>query len=550
MAKGYLLSQADRDALAAFRAKERREPVNAPLQEHPAVESKAHIKPEVYVTVPPETLGIPARVGDVPGERLDCCLFMLSSKTDGSYELRPVVDRDGKNIRITVYNIYDEEVTPAQYPNEYYIHVERDKFGRWLCESPLKNKSRTTTSTSTTTTTAHLRSITASCNGFGRWTWSSSSKQWVLNQNTCSVPTTTTTTSTSSTTTSKCCPLSDDQAATSTTTTTTSTTTTTAYTCTPAYPAFCGKVDSECTYTPCVPTVLKGKPPECGQSSTTTTSTTSTTQAGSGGVLAHWVCTPIGWRLDPDYPVPECPPNTTLLILIGSNCTPCETQTTGCVGGVPPPPPTCDGTCDWMWYSGEWFLYKVNGNCNGQLDFGLGCICGKPTQGGTVDCGTQTTTCGISGTTTTNCNAGYCIYRGNGSGGWILDQYACPDSCPCGRPAHDSTGTCERTRVPCGGGTTTTTTSTTTTTGTTTTSTSTTTTSSSSSTTSSTSTTTTSQSGEWWCVRSEWQTCEALPATSGSDCIFVAGGGCVGDLCCYGPYTTQSQCLAACKIII
>jgi hypothetical protein len=521
---GFFLTPEDRAALRKSLEEQSNKPVNTPVP----VAQQERVRersPDVYVVVPPKGEGIPARVGDFAGSNA-CCLFRLMADST----LDPILDRTGKQVRVTVYNIYDQPVTPALPPDEYYIQVQRGKDGKWLCEQPVP---RVTTSTTTTTTTPNA--LGRPCDGKCRWTWNNTTREWTQASSSCvtSTSSSTTTTSTSSTTTTCLCDT------TTTTTpfggTTSTSTTTTTYVCECTYPTFCGTQDGDCTLTNCGP--IKGKKPECGQSTTTSTSTTTTTPIGGTttttpcdcgttttdscnistkcrwrclwvpGSVGGWIWVPVNYdcvirSVNPLTGRNSCmcesqpPPYCNLCDVYESNCVPVPTTTTTDGGGIG----GCGGRCYWYWNpdTRTWFQGSFGSpDCLPWHITPNDCACNFPSYDGGDSCGftfteclpnpnstTTSTTpvnpcveqCYSSSTTTTttstttstvNCNSGTCLWK-IVSGAWSLISSNCPSNCPCVQPPYNPVYTCEVRETPCGGETTTSTTTTSTSTTTTT----------------------------------------------------------------------------------
>ena len=70
-----------------------------------------------FCAVPPCGQGIPARVGDVPGQN-ECCLFAIEGGV-----LVPIVDDESQAVRVTVYNVRDVAVPAAAPPGDNYVLV-------------------------------------------------------------------------------------------------------------------------------------------------------------------------------------------------------------------------------------------------------------------------------------------------------------------------------------------------------------------------------------------------------------------------------------------
>lgn len=519
----YYLNEQDALILKRLLDQEARNPGRLP---HVDQERDPEAMPDVYVAVPPCGEGIPARSGTKPGVAA-CCIFKLvapgstNAITGYTYNLVPVLEKGtGQPVRQMVYNVYDVAVPPLLPPNEKYIVVEKDRFGRWLNEPWLSASG----STSTTTTPG--------CHGACQWNWDSVKGCWTFINNSCLQTTTTTTTTInggSTTTTASClCPGSG------------STTTTNA--CSNCfYPDFCGNAPGQCTFTSCT---WKTTPPptlSCNCSTTTTTTTTpsgttttcncattstaghcntpgcgtTTTNSGGGGgcnsqciwnvVNGQWTLTCQGCD--------SCPsPSGTL--------DPCSAYVSYCFNTTTP---GCSGKCGFNWYPPGGYWNRLSSTCaavsNCSCDppsfTGSSCDISAPAYTGCTSQNQSTTTtshptttttpipcvsCYTTTTTTTtppSCT-GNCLWTCPSINSWSLVSNSCSNNCNCDQPAVFCFAPCDVRATDCHTTTSTTTTSTTTTQTTSTTSTTTTTSSStsssSSSSTSSTSSTTTTSS--------------------------------------------------------
>lgn len=272
---------------------------------------------EMLIAVPPCGKGIPARSGTTPGSNY-CCLFKLVATTPSSgvtgfnFKLLPLSEPgSGNPVRANVYNIYDQAIGPYQPPNEKYIQVKKDKYGKYLAVAPALFSAA-----ATTTTPASGISV-QTCTGNCKWTWNGTC--WTTDGCTTSSTTSTTTTTSSSTTTSTTttCLCSGTPASTSTTTTTPCSF------C--SYPPFCGTTVGQCYFATCVETD-PGEYSSCSCSTTTTPSCNCNTTSTAGPCLTP----PCGGQGD------NC----------GGNCvwhysgTSWNLAYQGCVHCVPPP----DGT--------------------------------------------------------------------------------------------------------------------------------------------------------------------------------------------------------------
>lgn len=134
MAQGYLLSEADRDAIKALLERERTRP-GGPIG-RPHVREDDYAAPEVYIALTPNA-GIPAISGepgtgthvskaesgtgtgfrDFPGSAV-CKLYRIQ---DSDSEMVPI------GISVTVYNISDTALVGGRW-----ILVSRDKAGCWI----------------------------------------------------------------------------------------------------------------------------------------------------------------------------------------------------------------------------------------------------------------------------------------------------------------------------------------------------------------------------------------------------------------------------------
>ncbi len=435
--------------------------------------------------VPPCGQGIPARVGNEPGQN-ECCLFTIAAGA-----LVPVLNDGGAQARDTVYNVRDVAIPPLQPPDESYVLVHADPSGRWICEVP-ENGSAAGGAAATTTTPDPNQ---PPCAGTCKWSWSFTyGGAWHLESDTCGTTTTTTPDPQATTTPPSClCPTTT----TTTTTcdpeepecTTTTTTTTAEPECSCAYPAFCGSETGECTYTSCAagtsaPTVdctttTTAAPTTTPDPLATTTTcdcnTTTTMSPETGCSNCTWSHHPVGgWVNTFNGCHGQCscaaPPGAP-----GD----CSSATTACLPIVvvpPPPPPPCGGSCSYICVPGSgWFF--VGGSCSGGTH---GCFCGPPTENCTVcgapartpcyeppanpdattttaapgpcaECyGTTTTTTTAAPTTTTPdpCGSG-CLWDGSASGAWAAGANNCAVGCNCLPPAYTATDDCETAHTKC-----------------------------------------------------------------------------------------------------
>lgn len=378
------------------------------------------------------------------------------------------------------------------------------------CADPAANLSENTTTAAPsgpTTTPA------PACTGRCKWVWSDADQAWNLADDNCGTTSTTTADPQVSTTTTTADPCACST--TSTTSTTSEPTTTPAPDCTCVYPDFCGAQDEDCTYTFCAQDVVAPKV-SCTTSTTTTSTTTeeptttdqptttdeptsttadpcSTTPEPGCQDGCDWVFLPspagnYSWRKVADHCLTGCP------------CPPpegngdqCSTDHTDCVPTSQAPTttsPPCSGSCTYWWVSdpGMWVL--TNDGCAKHSS--RPCYCVTPSEDGdecsnvTVSCQspetsttttteapctsstTSTTSTTTTSTTTSACQQS-CSWRGDGAGGWVIEDDPCPGTCPCNAPAFHSLDDCEVAKTRCTRETTTTTTSTTTSTTTTTT---------------------------------------------------------------------------------
>lgn len=226
----------------------------------------------MFIAVPPCGEGIPARSGTMPGSNF-CCLFKLvatspsSGVTGFEYKILPLLEPGtGTPVRATVYNIYDQAIPARLPPNEKYIQIKKDKFGKWfVVPSNLFSAAETTT-------TPASGIVAQTCTGNCKWTWNGTC--WTSSG--CTTSTTTSTSTSSSTTTST----STSPCLCQGTTSTTSTTTTTGCSfC--SYPPFCGTTVGQCYFSTCVETD-PGQPSSCSCSTTTTPSCNCNTTSTAG----------------------------------------------------------------------------------------------------------------------------------------------------------------------------------------------------------------------------------------------------------------------------
>lgn len=424
---------------------------------------------DVYVVVPPCGLNIPARIGAYPGQR-ECCLFRIKEVTADSWQLVSVMEACpwapySTQTRIDVYNIYDTEWPALQPPNEKYIVVRKEKYGRWLCdEPPGQLTTAATQTTSTTTTTLHP------CGGSCKYIWNAGQNAWILSSDGCTnnpttttssttttqpadgciCPQTTTTTTTSTTSTSTTTTTVEGE---TTTTTTTTSTTTTTDDCNCIYPPFCGTNDGECTWVSCVAGQSE-VPHDCTTTTTSTSTTTcdcntTTTKPGcSGGCNYVWSPNQF-WIQTSNECTAECPcatPNSAGIV--GGLC---EPQFMPCV--VPGDVLSCGGLCQYWWVPAiaQWVLTES------WCGPGPGCFCSEPSIAGNIcapinvpcqsviippilpnsceACYTSTTS---STTTTVGDCPGNCKWHwDNITFLWVRDSSECVPPCNCVRPAYD-----------------------------------------------------------------------------------------------------------------
>lgn len=320
----------------------------------------------------------------------------------------------------------------------------------------------------TTTTTSGGGSTTTStteapCPGTCRFTWSVGSKTWVKSSSTCgegcacSPPT--------------FCPPDPGTPV-----------------CTDTY---CYRNSYDSPLPNCTGTTTSYGPDDCAPRTTTTTTIAGCVPGNCYG--CDWFCHPVSKRWI-GLPGNECD---------GCNIrcqNTCAGPTKPCLGDcsvvhtdcapVPPQPPadpiTCNGDCLFHWVpatdftAGYWFRDQDRPGCKFTgLTGSQICSCADPTFEGTY-CGAPVLTpCTlkeqVAGTTTTttrgcpvipvwttppydpnNPCAGYCYWRSDGAGGWLLSS-GCP-SCDCAQPPAASSSSCAIAQTPCGVPTTTTTT--------------------------------------------------------------------------------------------
>lgn len=359
---------------------------------------------DCYLICPPKGFMIPPMVDGVPGVKTGCCLFVID-KDSGA--VSQVVDKDGKPIRATVYNIHEVFI-----PYNYH-EAKRLKSGQLIVSYPhvdaIEGDLGTTTTTFNPTATTTLVPggvYESDCIGFCEMVYSLTTNRWSVYSNQCSETTTTTTTSTTTTSTTPdpstttttttadpFCICSEepttttttaDPSTTTTTTTgdpsTTTTTTTGIPVCECSFPTFCGDSSETRTFTQC--STIPNPHPNCDCVCTTTSTTTTS--------------------FDPNEPLPDD----------------CEGQ---CIG------------CEWIFIAGGYNLIR-------RCCFGEGCSsCSPPTASGSpVSCDTVITPCRVQDTPVGVCTGGCTWFALPDSNGWVLINNSCSLSiaaCECEIPS-------------------------------------------------------------------------------------------------------------------
>jgi len=394
--------------------------------------------PEVYVGILPCGEEIPKREGDTPGVA-KVCLYKMVGTAAGqpiigpggvpeeepetppddspgqTYKLEPVVDLQDPpvQIRVDVYNIYDEPVTDG----EHYIRLQRDKYGRWLNERPQDS------APPPAVTNDSINPIENACTGICVWVWDELAFEWVPDQenaNACSNPPGTTQTTEdpcaamASSGDCSCCPGIDPYTNTSTTAAPTTTTLDPdEFVCVCQYPLHCGITDQEITETSCsvgentpdldcTTTLTTGDPdttttPDCNCDTSTTLG-----QCGNG---CDWKAVPVwmggggwAWANTSNDCAPHCP------CPYPDKIPDCNTDHTNCVPlpppGPPGPAPPCQGGCHFIYTAvgGNWILIDHDCSqlawCHGVWASNQGdcCTCVYPSYTG-QDCEQASTGC-------------------------------------------------------------------------------------------------------------------------------------------------------------
>ncbi len=449
-----------------------------------------------------DTLG--PRRGNRPGVA-EVCLYRHVHSGGSSYRIEAVKTPDGEIVRVTCYNIYLEAITGE----DGYFQMYRSKYGRWLNERPAGAPTTTTSAPSSPqlpSETDYPDPVPTPCSGTCEWRWNSYEQAWEVQTDGCSTsptnpPTTYPPYEPDPDPTCKQCPHPNSTLApldtsiaptaaaiayaSSGTTTTTTTTTNDPSLCDCEYPEYCGDVDGELAQTQCVTDV--GTP---NLNCTTTTTSSPTTQApcncdtttttqnpdanctlgcdyatklvpGGGGAW-EWVQTSNGCSYGCPCSWPPTEPECDATY--HSECQVVEREPS-----PPPPEPTCNGTCTYM-YDTAWVW--IEGGCTGTSGGMVAgnCSCDFPSQSGSScdvvstpcrfresttttlsceeQCYTTTTTdptTTTTSTTTTTCNPcarvcpggsgreGLCFYRYDETcASWVLTYDGCDeDNCPC-----------------------------------------------------------------------------------------------------------------------
>lgn len=232
--------------------------------------------------------------------------------------------------------------------------------------------SNTTTSTTTTTLPA--------CTGMCKFDWDAFDSFWELDEeeSTCALATTTSTSSTSTTTTTEALESCECDPGSTTTTTSTSSTSTTEPSepdCECTYPAHCGSMHGECTYTFCG-TGQTDNESECPTSTSTTTTTEATgaccedAETCVDGVTEA-LCEG-QWSLDSLCEDIDCATSTTT--------TTCPEPEEACNE------PTCEeGYCYWAWLptsETSWSWHLQSNNCCTDPPDNCSCTCPQPATDG------------------------------------------------------------------------------------------------------------------------------------------------------------------------
>lgn len=127
MQDAFFLTSDDREILKQLIHEHRLRPRN--VREYGEQITVAGNFPDVYVAKLPNS-GIPARSGNVPGVAT-CDIYKIDITTPSTPTMTAAtsVTRD-------VYNVYPVTTYCTTASSSQYVRIQRDKFGRWLCERP------------------------------------------------------------------------------------------------------------------------------------------------------------------------------------------------------------------------------------------------------------------------------------------------------------------------------------------------------------------------------------------------------------------------------
>ncbi len=142
--KKYLLSEADRNELAALLSKQRSAP---PPHPNATPQKPVYEEGDSYWALPPCETGLPAAEmidGKLVTIGIQCCLYRHSWLND---EMEPLLDQAGLPVRVTVFNYY-------QTPEIRLVQVYKHKDGSWTNERPFDR--RQITDVTTTPNPSHL----------------------------------------------------------------------------------------------------------------------------------------------------------------------------------------------------------------------------------------------------------------------------------------------------------------------------------------------------------------------------------------------------------